>query len=55
MINGLSWLLLVVDLSSILLPGREEAEEDEEDELGPAGFFRLLFVPADSQHKIENS
>lgn len=54
-IDGLSWLLLVgVDFSSVLLPGSEE-EKEEEEEPGPAGLLRLLFNPADNQHKIKNS
>lgn len=41
-------MLAVVDLSSDLCPDHEEEEEeeDEEKEPGPAGFLRLLFIPA---------
>lgn len=49
--SSLSWLLLAgVGLSSVLLPGNED-EEDEE--AGPAGLFKLLFIPADNRHKTE--
>lgn len=42
-----SWLLLAfVDLSSVFLPGH-----DEEEEPGPDGLLRLLFIPADSRYR----
>lgn len=42
-------MLAVVDLSSDLCPGHEDEDEDEdeEEEAGPAGFLRLLFIPAE--------